>query len=581
MKNHLLSLLILICFSSTLFSQTNIFTTNPLAEEILTGNYNPDDYVPANVIDDPFIIVDDIMANIQAENLKNCLLEMSVFDNRNTGSDTLSLTNGIGAARIWAHEKFESYNADNGDRLIVSYLQFDRNICGMGRHKNIMAVLPGVGPQYDEVVLIEAHFDSRCADGCDGDCMAHGMEDNGSGSALTLELARVMSQFTFNRTVVFMLTIGEEQGLYGAEAFAEYCTDNDIKMYAVLNNDIVGGIACGETASPPGCPGLNHIDSINVRLYSFASYDSPHKGLARFIKLEYQENMRDAMPVKPIVNIMSAEDRTGRGGDHIPFRQEGYTAVRFTSANEHGDAGVNDPDYHDRQHTEDDVLGLDLNGDDILDTFFVDFNYLRRNALLNGNAAAMAALGPITPTLTSLEPAPGGITVTIDDPNDYGLYRIGLRSVSNDFDTVYTTTNTVTTIEGLNPGLLYFITVASVDENGIESLFSNELGEDVLNAIKDIRDPRKLELLQNRPNPFDDQTSIGVWVEETFSFNEAEIVVTDMSGRVLYKSPITLNLGMNEVWYTHDNHNYAEGILNYSLFIDGHLFNTKSMVYAY
>jgi len=581
MKGQIFTLLLVINFSFQGLAQTNILTTNPLAEDILLGNYNPDDYIPSTVIDQPEDIIQDLMANTSANNIKDMLIDMSQFANRNTGSDTISTTNGIGAARKWAHQKFESFNSQNDNRLIVTYLQFDQLICSMGQHKNIMAVLPGVGPQYDEVVLIEAHYDSRCADACDGDCTAHGMEDNGSGSALVLELARVMSQFTFNRTIVFMLTIGEEQGLYGANALAAYCDANNVKMYAVLNNDIVGGIACGETASPPGCPGLNDIDSINVRLYSFGFFNSLHKGFSRFIKLQYHENMRDQWPVQTVVNIMSGEDRVGRGGDHIPFRQAGYTAVRFTSANEHGDAGVSDPDYHDRQHTEDDLLGLDTNGDDILDTFFVDFNYLTRNALLNGNAAAMAALGPITPTLTSLESAPGGLTVTMDDPNNYGAYRIGLRSFTNDFDTVYTTTNTVFTISDLNLGTLYYVSVASVDEHGIESLFTGELAEDILNSIRQVEDPRKLQLLQNRPNPFDDQTSIGVWVESGFDFQSAEILVNDAKGSMIYREPISLNPGMNEIWYTHDHHQFKEGVFYYSLYIDGKVFDTKSMVYAY
>jgi hypothetical protein len=77
-----------------------------------------------------------------------------------------------------------------------------------------------------------------------------------------------------------------------------------------------------------------------------------------------------------LVTIMSAEDRTGRGSDHIPFRENGYAAMRFTSANEHGNADVSDPDYHDRQHTSEDILGVDTDGDQVIDSFFVDFNYL-------------------------------------------------------------------------------------------------------------------------------------------------------------------------------------------------------------
>ncbi len=97
------------------------------------------------------------------------------------------------------------------------------------------------------------------------------------------------------------------------------------------------------------------------------------------------------------VSVMAAEDRTGRGGDHIPFRQRGFSAIRFTSANEHGNAS-NGPGYTDRQHTSGDVLGADTNGDGEVDSFYVDFHYLGRNALINANAAVMAAYAPPPPS---------------------------------------------------------------------------------------------------------------------------------------------------------------------------------------
>ena len=242
-------------------------------------------------------------------------------------------------------------------------------------------------------------MDSRCEDNCDIHCPAHGMEDNGSGVALVIELARVMSRYVFDHTIVFMTVTGEEQGLAGSNAFSDYALAQGLAIKAVFNNDIVGGIICGETSSPPSCPGLNHIDSTQVRLFSHGGFNSPHKALSRFIKLEYQEMIRPLSAVPMLLTIMSAEDRTGRGSDHIPFRENGYYAMRFCSANEHGNADVSDPEYHDRQHTTNDILGVDTDGDLEIDSFFVDFNYLARNTIINGNSAAMAALGPETPTL--------------------------------------------------------------------------------------------------------------------------------------------------------------------------------------
>ena len=131
-----------------------------------------------------------------------------------------------------------------------------------------------------------------------------------------------------------MATTGEEQGLYGAQAFANYAKAKGIKIKAVLNNDVIGGIICGYTSSAPSCPGYGDLDSTHVRLFSYGSFNAPCKGLSRFIKLEYKENLSSLVAVPMGINIMSPEDRTGRGGDHIPFREGGYTAMRFTAENE-------------------------------------------------------------------------------------------------------------------------------------------------------------------------------------------------------------------------------------------------------
>jgi len=259
-----------------------------------------------------------------------------------------------------------------------------------------MAVLPGSDTSYKGFVLIEAHLDSRCESVCDTLCLAQGMEDNGSGCALLLELARVMSSKNYRRTIVFMLTIGEEQGLDGADAFAKYCKSNNLIIKAVFNNDVIGGIICGKTSSPPGCPSENERDSINVRIYSAGTNLSSYKGLARFVKLEFEEEMKPKMPIKTIVNLMNAEDRTGRGGDHIPFRQQNYNSIRFTSANEHGDANPV-AGYADRQHSTRDILGKDFNNDNVIDSYYVSTSYLQRNCLPDGTSIAMSANAPNVP----------------------------------------------------------------------------------------------------------------------------------------------------------------------------------------
>src|SRR5688572_23128812 len=387
-----------------------------------------------------------------------------------------------------------------------------------------------------------------------------------------------MSRFTFDHTIILMTVTGEEQGLVGSNALAVYGNEQDLQFKAVLNNNIVGGIICGETSSPPSCPGLNHIDSTQVRLFSFGGFNSQHKALTRFIKLEYAEMMRPHASVPMMITLMSAEDRTGRGSDHIPFRENGYAAIRFTSANEHGNADVSDPDYHDRQHTSEDILGVDTNGDSVIDSFFVDFNYLARNASINGNAAAMAALGPEKPLIASVGQDGDFLYIEIEDPHDYNHYVVGLRVNTHDFDTLFYITNSKSGVFELpSRQVNIFISAASIDSNGVESLFSvEELVK--LTGTEDPADNKSIELFQNRPNPFDESTTISFWVNDPSTVRDASIVITDLNGKKIREMPVEVTEGMNEVLF-HHGYNMT-GTYLYSLFVDGKLVGTKKMVFA-
>lgn len=563
-------------------AQINIMITNPSAEEVLLNDYDPATYAPTQLYLESNVVFDKLVNEISPDSLRSLLFELNTFSNRNAGSDSSRIGNKMGSAQYWALEKFQTYSAQNENRLLPSFMQFNQAICGLNQHRNVFAVLPGGGPQKDEIIIVEGHLDSRCESACDTDCIAKGIDDNGSGSVLVLELARVICQFAFNRTIVFMLTTAEEQGLLGANAFAQYCEDNQIKIHAVFNNDIVGGIICGTTASPPGCPGLNAIDSINLRLYSAGTLNSKHKSLARFTKLEYVENIMDKMAVKTQIQIMTAADRSGRGGDHIPFHQRGYAALRFTSANEHGNGNPSTPDYSDRQHTFNDILGIDTNNDQQIDSFFVDFNYLARNTIINANAMVTAAWGPIPPTSFDITAIDGGFHYEINDPNNYGKYRIGARTFSNnDFDTVFTVNSAEGDLFGLSPGL-YLLSLSSVDNKGLESLFIGEKTSSITTDVEEVLlKEKKLELLQNRPNPFDEITTIGVLVHQSISYEKAEVLIQNTLGQILARYPIALNLGINEVKYEHRHHQFQTGVYSYSLLIDGKVYETKQMVYAY
>ena len=576
MKKYTLSLL-LVCFSQILFSQTNLVCTNIYAEQVMKGNYNPLNFLPPIIINNPDSILSIITKEISPDSLHANLDVLASFYTRNTGSDTLSDSTGIGAARRWAFQKFTSISANNNNRLIASYLQFDTTICGSPQHRNIFAVLPGADTTDKSVVIVEAHIDSRCKVSCDVTCLAQGIEDNASGTALVLELARVMSKCVFNRTVIFLLNIGEEQGLYGANAFSLYAQQQSIQIHAVLNDDIVGGVICGNTSSPPSCPGYADIDSINVRLFSSGGFNSPHKQFARFVKLEYKEEIFPFVSVPTVIQIMSAEDRTGRGGDHIPFREKSFTAIRMTSANENGNANTSSVSYHDRQHTSEDVLGLNTDLDPEIDSFFVDFNYLLRNSIINATGISMAAIGPLTPGLIVTLINDTTVAVTITQQTHYNQYRIGVRSVTNDWDSVYTFSNSLSDTIVLQDPSSGIYSVASVDSNGIESLFSEEVLVGFVGIKYLDQTVNGIKLLPNTPNPADEQTIINIISDKNVKNKSAYISIRDMNGNELSKIPVEIHRGVNEVLYNHGFH--ASGIFTCTLYVNGEKNNSMKMVF--
>lgn len=597
---HALPLLLLLS-ASTLQAQvvSNIVCTDTVAEQVMRGQYNPADYSASTVIDDHEVVLCELRWLLRADSMKGYLERMAQFGTRNSYSDTVSATIGIGAARRWAFSKFQEFSAANEDRLITTYLQFDQvgAECGDAQGwKNVLAVLPGTDTSDQGIIIIEAHFDSRCADNCDVTCPAPGMEDNGSGSALVLELARVLPRYSFKHTIVFMLTTAEEHGLIGAEAMAQWCEDNGIAIRGVQNNDIVGGVLCGETSSPPSCEIPGSIDSLEVRLFSNGAITAVHRGFARSMKMWYEEKLQTQVAVPMAISVLNQEDRDGRGGDHIPFRQHGYRNLRFTSANENGNANVLDTAYSDHQHTSDDVLGIDTDNDQVLDSFFVDFNYLQRNALINGMGATILGLGPDAPHITVLD-EPTGLRVVVDS-GFAAEYRIAVRSVPADqsFEAVYRTSATSFAIPGLLANETYFVSAAAIDANGMMGPFSREYNKNndidtppgtvenfpygldcwgVGIAEQDEQMAFGFELLPCQPNPFQYSTRMLVEVAPGAVHREAYIVVHDAHGRAVARVPLQLRSGLNEAHYVHKR---DVGVFTYSLMVDGRKLDTKSMV---
>jgi hypothetical protein len=555
-------------------AQTNISCSSLEIENVLIGNYDSSTFSNNLLASGKSEIISAILQNANSDSLKQSILELNNFKTRHSASDTVSDLSGMGAARRWGFNKFQNLNAQKPHNLLVGYLDFDVDMCGVMAHRNVIAVIPGSSPSVNECILIEAHLDSRCESRCDTSCVARGIEDNASGSALVIELARVMSQMELDRTIVFMLTTGEEQGLHGGRAFAKYAKSKGIQIRAVQNNDVIGGVICGKTASPPGCPAENDVDSTQVRIFSAGAYNSAHKQYARYTKLQYEEELKNKVAVPMQISIMSAEDRTGRGGDHIPFREEGFTAIRFTSANEHGNGHI-DSEYGDRQHTTGDVLGEDTDNDGKIDKYFIDFNYLSRNTQINAVAASMAAIGPSTPTLTLTRKYGTILQVRIIDQKDYMNYRVALHTQGHDWDTVLTLNGTKEIDITVEPDKFYFVSVANVDEQGVESLFSKELSVRT-NAVE-IKKKEKVVLLTNRPNPFDFATTLAFYLEDIHSDDVVSMRITNSKGQLVKELSINAKNGLNEVLY---EHGYGRsGYYVYSLVLNGNVLASRRMIF--
>ncbi len=573
--------LFLACIILSVHSQINMSISNPEADAVIFGNYDPANYVATQIINHPDSILLGVVNEVSKDTLISWLSKIDSYYNRNTGSDTVSDVRGIGAVRRWIYSKFIEISNANENRLIVSYMDFDINVCGMYHHRNVFGILPGTDTANSEIIFIEGHFDTRCEGACDTTCYTPGMDDNGSGTVLVMELARIMSKYTFDKTVIFALPTGEDQGLYGAKAFASYFKNNDIPIRACLNNDVVGGIACGMTSSSPSCPYYNHIDSTNVRIFSQSpgndsSTVSIHKQLARYVKLHQEEDINPLLNTPMNINLILREDRVGRSGDHIPFRQKGYTAIRVCSQNEHGNGSGTPPD---RQHTTTDVLGLDLtfppNG--IIDTFFVDPGYLSRNTIMNGVNLGYLAIAPPIPTPEFIA-LPDGVEVQMTGNDaEYLHYRFCVRSKGSGslyFDTVYTFTGTTSfQLNDLVVEKEYYFSVMNV-ENGVESLPSDEftiitVGTGQLHWINDIR------MMQNQPNPFSDQTYIPIWSGSQHD-QRAEILIMDITGRKVKSISLVLEPGKNQYPLVNDAH--LQGMYTYTLLIDKRAIQTRKLI---
>lgn len=332
-----------------------------------------------------------------AERVEADIRTLANFGTRNTFSDTLSATRGIGAARRWIKAEYDAISVACGGCLEVSY---QRTLLRAADHAripedveivNVIAVLRGTEHPH-RYVMMSGDIDSRASDGSDGVSDAPGANDNASGMAGTLEAARILTQYRFPTSIVFAGLSGEEQGLFGGQHLAQLAREEGWQLDAVLNNDMIGNIE--------GIDGV--VDNTVFRVFSEAvpvdghtstewnyrvfggEVDGPSRQIARYVE-------RVAETFFPNLDAMMIYrlDRFGRGGHHRPFNDEGFPAVRIMEAHEH----------YDRQHQDIRVENGREYGDVIGG---VDFEYAARMTSLNATVLASLAWAP---------PAPGNVRI--------------------------------------------------------------------------------------------------------------------------------------------------------------------------
>lgn len=327
-----------------------------------------------------------ILAQVNATNIESTILKLVSFGTRHTLSIQNSTTRGIGAARDWIHSEFQRYADASDDRLTVETVGYMQQPDGNRilfpvLISDVVATLHGtVNPE--RLYVVSGHYDSRVSDALNYESDAPGADDDASGVAISLELARIMSQPSFPQpraSIAFVAVAGEEQGLLGAQFLAQSYANASVNVEGMFTNDIVGSSRGDDGAEDPytirlfaqGLPPLDVEDATvrERRLTIGGENDTPARNLARLVK-EVAENEATGMNVSVIYRL----DRYLRGGDHRPFLEAGYPAARFTEPNE---------DY---AHQHQDVR-IDENGKQYGDlSEFVDFDFVARVGRVNGAA---------------------------------------------------------------------------------------------------------------------------------------------------------------------------------------------------
>ncbi|WP_231401306.1 M28 family metallopeptidase [Alteromonas sp. B31-7] len=332
----------------------------------------------------------DIAEAISPQRIEQDITTLVNFGTRHTLSETESDTRGIGAARRWIKAEFEKISAECGGCLEVYFqsevISNEKRIPEATDVVSVIAIQRG-STDPSRYMIMSGDIDSRVSDVMDFTSDSPGANDNASGVAGTLEAARILTQYTFNGSIVYAALAGEEQGLFGGRIMAEHAKKNGWRIKAVLNNDMIGNIegvngVINNTTARIFAEGTRVTETeaeARRRRFTGGEVDSPSRNLARYIdKIAYQyiENL-DTMVIYRL-------DRFGRGGHHRPFNDLGFPGIRIMETNE------NYTRQHQDLRTEDGIAyGDTLDG--------VNFDYAAKLTGLNAVSLAAMAWAPNPP----------------------------------------------------------------------------------------------------------------------------------------------------------------------------------------
>jgi hypothetical protein len=374
--------------------------------------------------------IDQIVKEISPQRIEGYIRKLVSFKTRHTMSDTTSETEGIGAARRWIKGELERCGAASGGRLQV---EFDSHVAPVSARisrpteiVNVVATLPGTQDESKErMYVVSGHYDSRNTDVMDAQGVAPGANDDASGTAAVMEMACVMAKYKFDATLIFMTVAAEEQGLLGAAHWAEQAKQKNLNIAGMFTNDIIGSSRdehgkVDDKQVRLFAEGLpvqkENSDVVRTLIQTGGENDSLSRQLARAVK---QAGERYVPNFK--VNVIQRRDRYLRGGDHMPFLERGYAALRFTEPAE------NFNHQHQNIRTEHGELIGDLPEYD-------DFNYIAKVARVNAAALATLSLAPAAPQKVQVRTAQlendTSLLWQVNTEPDLAGYRIVWRDTS-------------------------------------------------------------------------------------------------------------------------------------------------------